>query len=65
MKTQELNREEMQAINGGFLGIGDDNSRLTSVLAANFHYSHTDEDGQTESSNFGFDVGSLTESIND
>jgi hypothetical protein len=65
MKTQELSREEMQAANGGFLGIGDDNSRLVSVLAGNFHYSHTDEDGQTESSNFGFDLGSLTESMND
>jgi hypothetical protein len=65
MKTQELNREEMQAINGGFLGIGDDNSRLLTVLQGNIHYSRTDEDGETESGTFGFDLGSLTDSMND
>lgn len=65
MKLQELNNNELKNVNGGILGIGDDNSSITSVLTGFVNIAHTDEDGETESYNLDFGLGSLTNFMND
>jgi len=65
MKTQELNLEEMKAVNGGGLLGGDGMSSLTGILQGYINVSHTDEDGQTESYNADFGLGSMFNSQND
>lgn len=65
MKTQELNFEEMKAVNGGSLLGGDSMSSLTGILQGYVNISHTDEDGQTESYNADFGTGSMFNSMND
>jgi hypothetical protein len=66
MKTQELNLHEMQAVNGGaLLGLLGDDSMIKGVLQGYVNISHTDEDGETESTNLSFGLGSIFESQND
>lgn len=66
MKTQELNMQEMQAVNGGaLLGLLGDDSILKGVLEGYVNISHTDEDGNTESTNLSFGLGSIFQSQND
>lgn len=64
MKIQELNQQELQNTNGGSL-LGGDDSMLKIVTQGYVSYSHTDEDGDTESSRIDFGSGSLLESQND
>jgi len=59
MKTQELSFEEMKSVNGGGLLGGDNMSSLTGILQGYINVSHTDEDGETESYNADFGLGSL------
>ncbi|RYE25666.1 MAG: hypothetical protein EOP51_03295 [Sphingobacteriales bacterium] len=54
MKLQELNLEELKAVNGG-----DNSSVLTGLLTGFINISHTDDDGDTESTNIDFGLGSL------
>jgi len=65
MKTQELNLEEMKAVNGGGLLGGDSMNTLTGILQGYVNVSHTDEDGDTESYNADFGLGSLFGTSND
>lgn len=65
MKTQELNLDEMKAVNGGGLLGGDSMSSLTGILQGYINVSHTDEDGDTESYNADFGLGSLFSSNQD
>jgi len=66
MKTQELNLHEMQAVNGGaLLGLLGDDSMIKGVLQGYVNISHTNEDGETESTNLSFGLGSIFESQND
>lgn len=65
MKLQELKNEELKNVNGGLLGIGDDNSSITSIVTGMVNVAHTDEDGETESYNLDFGLGSLTNFMND
>ncbi|RYE25667.1 MAG: bacteriocin [Sphingobacteriales bacterium] len=54
MKLQELNIEELKSVNGG-----DNSSVLTGMLEGFLNISHTDDDGDTESTNVDFGLGSL------
>lgn len=65
MKLQELNFEELQNVNGGLLGLGDGNSSLTGVLEGMIGVSHTNENGETESTDINFGVGGLLGSMFD
>ena len=65
MKLQELNNSELKNVNGGLLGLGDDNTSITNILTGFVNVSHTDEDGETESYNLDFGLGSLTDFMND
>ena len=66
MNTQELNLNEMKAINGGsILGLGGDNSIFKAVTEGYVNVSHTDDDGDTESTNLSFGSGSIFQSMND
>ena len=66
MKTQELNLHEMQAVNGGaLLGLLGDDSMIKGVLQGYVSISHTDENGDTESTDLSFGLGSIFESRND
>jgi len=65
MKTQELSFEEMKTVNGGGLLGGDSMSSLTGILQGYINVSHTDEDGDTESYNADFGLGSIFQSQND
>jgi len=65
MKTQELSFEEMKTVNGGGLLGGDGMSSLTGILQGYINVSHTDEDGETESYNADFGLGSMFNSQND
>ena len=65
MKTQELSFEEMKSVNGGGLLGGDGMSSLTGILQGYINVSHTDEDGETESYNADFGLGSIFQSQND
>jgi len=64
MKTQELSFDEMKAVNGGGLLGGDGMNSLTGILQGYINVSHTDEDGETESYNADFGLGSLFSSSN-
>jgi len=61
-KVEELSRDQQQQTNGG--GIFDDMSSLVVVGQVGVNYSHTDDDGQTESGTFGtnFGTGILSQS---
>lgn len=59
MKLQELNFDELKNVNGGLLGLGDGNSSLTGVLEGVIGVSHTNEDGETESTGINFGLGGL------
>jgi hypothetical protein len=63
--AKSLSKKDQKSTNGGGLLGGDDNSSLSSSLGVNLKSSHTDEDGQTESNNFGGNIGSNTQSMND
>jgi len=66
MKTQELNLNEMKAVNGGsLLGLGGDNSIIKAVTEGYLNLSNTDSDGETESTNISFGTGSIFQSTND
>ncbi|MCH5600841.1 hypothetical protein [Niabella ginsengisoli] len=65
MKLQELNIEEMKSVNGGLLGLGDGSLGLTGVLEGAIGISNTDEDGNTESTQIGFGLGSMLGGIFD
>jgi len=65
MKTQELSFEEMKTVNGGGLLGGDSMSSLTGILQGYINVSHTDEDGDTESYNADFGLGSIFQGQND
>ncbi|RYE25668.1 MAG: bacteriocin [Sphingobacteriales bacterium] len=54
MKLQELNIQELKSINGG-----DNSSVLTGLLEGFLNIGHTDDDGDTESTNVDFGLGSL------
>jgi hypothetical protein len=54
-KVEELTRDQQQQTNGG--GLFDGMSSLVIEGAINVHTSHTDDDGQTESSSFGTNFG--------
>jgi hypothetical protein len=53
---KEMDRREQKSTNGGSL-LGDDNSTLTLAGGLGIHSSHTDDDGETESSSFGTNFG--------
>ncbi|MCH5600840.1 hypothetical protein [Niabella ginsengisoli] len=59
MKLQELQHEELQHVNGGLLGLGDGQFGLGALLEGGIGISHTDEDGNTESTQIGFNLGSV------
>jgi len=66
MNFRELNQAELQHTNGGaLLGLLGDDSMLKGALEGYVNISHTDEDGNTESTNLGFGLGSIFESMND
>jgi hypothetical protein len=66
MKTQELNQNEMKAVNGGaLLGLLGDDSMIKGVTEGYLNLSHTDDDGETESTNISFGSGSIFQSQND
>jgi len=66
MKTQELNQNEMKAVNGGaLLGLLGDDSMIKGVTEGYLNISRTDEDGETESTNLSFGTGSIFQSMND
>jgi len=66
MKTQGLNLTEMKAVNGGaLLGLLGDDSMIKGVTEGYINLSHTDEDGETESTNISFGSGSIFQSMND
>jgi len=66
MKTQELNFNEMKNVNGGaLLGLLGDDSMIKGVTEGYVNISHTDEDGETESTNLSFGSGSIFQSMND
>ena len=58
----ELNNEELNNTNGGGLL---DNLNVTSLLEGGISGSHTNEDGETESGNLGFGLGSQNILSND
>ena len=64
-RSEELNTEELKETSGGILGLGDDNSSVTTILQGGVGLSHTDEDGNTESTNLDFGTGSLLNTSND
>jgi hypothetical protein len=63
--AKQLSKKDQKATNGGGILGGDDNSSLSSALGVNLHSSRTDEDGETESNQFGGNIGSSTQSMND
>jgi len=66
MKTQELNLNEMKNVNGGaLLGLFGDDSMIKGVTEGYLNISHTDNDGETESTNLSFGSGSIFQSMND
>lgn len=66
MRTQELNQTEMKNVNGGaLLGLLGDDSMIKGVTQGYVNVSHTDEDGETESTNLAFGSGSMFQSTND
>lgn len=66
MQTQELNQSEMKAINGGaLLGLIGDDSMIKGMTQGYVNISHTDEDGDAESTNLSFGSGSIFQSMND
>jgi hypothetical protein len=64
-RSEELKETELKETNGGLLGIGDDNSSLTAITQGTVNLSHTDENGDTESTNLDFGTGSLLNTTND
>lgn len=64
MKTQDLNQQELETINGGSL-LGGDSSIFKAVTQGYVNISRTDDDGDTESTNLSFGSGSIFESMND
>jgi len=66
MNFRELNQNELQHTNGGaLLGLLGDDSMIKGVLQGYVNVSHTNEDGETESTNLSFGLGSMFESQND
>ena len=69
MKLQELNLAEMREINGGLLGLGNNDSQssggLFGGLGINFSHESIDDDGSSEKTSFGLnlDLGGLFKSI--
>ena len=70
MKLNELNAQEMKDINGGLLGLGNSNDSQSSgglfgMLGINFSNQSVDDDGSSESTNFGtnLDLGGIFNSI--
>ena len=59
MKLQELNFDELTNVNGGLLGLGDGGVGITGILEGVLGVSHTDENGNTESTNLNFGLGGL------
>jgi len=59
MKLQELSAQELKDINGGLLGLGGGEGSLTGILEGFVGISHTDEDGNTESTNINFGLGGM------
>jgi len=59
MKLQELNFDELKNVNGGLLGLGDGNSSITGILQGTLGVSNTDSDGNTESTDVNFGLGSI------
>jgi len=53
--VEDLNKDQAQQTNGG--GIFDDMSSLVAVGQVGVNSSHTDDDGDTESNNFGTNFG--------
>jgi len=64
MKTQELNVNELKNVNGGFLGLGGDDSSITNILQGSISISHQDEDGY-DNNRIDFGLGSMTDFMND
>jgi hypothetical protein len=65
MKLQELSAQELKDINGGLLGLGDGNTGITGILEGVIGISHTDEDGNTESTDINFGLGGMLGSMFD
>ena len=69
MKFQELNATEMKDINGGLLGLGNNDSSssggLFGSLGINFSNESVDKDGSSDKTNFGLglDLGGIFNSI--
>lgn len=59
MKMQELNLDELQNVNGGLLGLGNGDFGITGILEGVVGVSHTDENGNTESTDINFGLGGL------
>lgn len=59
MKLQELNSQELKDINGGLLGLGNGDVGITGILEGVLGVSHTDENGNTESTDINFGLGGL------
>jgi hypothetical protein len=64
-EQEDLDREEQKETEGGGILGGDGMSSLTSVAGVNLHSSHTDEDGETESSSLGGALGTDTQSVSE
>ena len=62
--TENLNQDELKNTTGGSL-LGGDDSMLKGVTQGYVNLSHTDEDGETESTNLDFGSGSMFESRED
>ncbi|TDE16472.1 hypothetical protein [Dyadobacter psychrotolerans] len=69
MKLQELNLAEMREINGGLLGLGNNDSQssggLFGGLGINFSHESVDDDGSSEKTSFGLnlDLGGIFNSL--
>jgi len=66
MNFRELNNAELNTTNGGaLLGLLGDDSMIKGVTEGYVNISHTDKDGDTESTNLSFGSGSIFQSMND
>lgn len=65
MKLQELSIQELKDINGGLLGLGGGNAGVTGILEGVLGISHTDENGNTESTDINLGLGGMLGSMFD
>lgn len=63
-RSEELQSSDLKETNGGSI-LGNDNSSITGIITGAVNLSHTDENGDTESTNLDFGTGSLLNTSND